>query len=1131
MARKGLFKEIPSPDDELLQRLQKNIKDVVETLTADDDILRVPVTVMVVTGAIPAGKSVVVFTGAANQKLTLPLANSQGAAVSSVSLVVNTSGNALTVIPAASNTINGILSLTVAPGVAVLLTSDGQTKWIAILGPGGAGGGGGGTGPQGITGPPGFAMDGEDGADGMAIPGRTGNTGATGGVGPQGITGPPGFGQDADEPEGPWLVPGPAGVAGINGTPGINASPMFAVDGEDGADGMPVPGPAGNSGAQGAQGLTGPPGFAFDGEDGADGMHIPGVPGLQGAQGIGGPPGFAVDGEDGADGMSIPGAPGLQGAQGLTGPPGFAVDGEDGADGMPIPGTPGLQGAQGITGPPGFALDGEDGVDAWLPGLQGVQGATGPQGVQGTVGPPGWPVEPDQPDDPVVIRGAQGTQGGVGAQGITGPPGFAVDGEDGQNAWPSVGQLNSNQALQANIRGLRIFGHSYTDTTQAATGGASAVISNNYLFPYIAAGQLQLPASTVINHGINGSRMAQVNGATGWVMILNALKDVKAAIDWPFVRSGECVMLCQGINDLGNNTVANQSKIVADCGRSVKTIISMHRASALFLASTAAQWTFGANFSLATAAGENDFTMGTARKASVVDAAGTSTATFTIPTGYKGEPICFSLVALTGGSLVVTWGGTISGTSSIVGRTDTLSGLTVDTNGAYPVRFTSAANGLSAANAGQTITVRITTVAASTFYIDGCWIEAKKPSPFILCNVPRLACRTYAWEFGDAVLASGSIAITSAVAAQFLAATDTGQGITVTDGGGGLQANTTIASVTNLTTAVLSLTANANRPVTAPAKVSLVRIINGYSSYATNTDFANATPASHAAADAEIDALNTEYVARVAEFGSMVQICDLNTAFGLGDQTPLVSQYSRFLPDGLHPNEVGNEYGANALVKAIYALTPEDTDNVGTVEVSGGGSYLIGQRNRMMNSGQLFTPEFSAISGTPYTAVAGHMFALPFEVTAPTMNLGAWWVEQTNAPVTSGSSVRVGIYRDHSALGVPGTLWTEATGSAFALGTTAGMKNIATSVNRAFHTGWYWVVFKIDALGTTASQLRAFLGPVNGLPQWTVSGGATFPTAWLVTGVAAGALPRIFPTGGSFISTQAPIVGQVLTRL
>lgn len=123
--RVGLFREIPSPDDQRLQRIQKNIIQAVETLTADHDVLSVPVVTLVVTGQIPAGKSVVVFRGNTGQTLTLPQAKSQGDNVASLMVILNSSANAVTIVPSAGDTLNGATSLVLAAGGVLQLTSDG----------------------------------------------------------------------------------------------------------------------------------------------------------------------------------------------------------------------------------------------------------------------------------------------------------------------------------------------------------------------------------------------------------------------------------------------------------------------------------------------------------------------------------------------------------------------------------------------------------------------------------------------------------------------------------------------------------------------------------------------------------------------------------------------------------------------------------------------------------------------------------------------------------------------------------------------------------------------------------------------------------------------------------------------
>src|ERR1700690_995348 len=139
-------------------------------------------------------------------------------------------------------------------------------------------------------------------------------------------------------------------------------------------------------------------------------------------------------------------------------------------------------------------------------------------------------------------------------------------------------------------------------------------------------------------------------------------------------------------------------------------------------------------------------------------------ATFTIPYGYKGEPIAFLFVGTQGAtSGIITWGGKITGTSGILTTTTTLNSTTLNAHGPILVRFTAAANGLSAANAGQTITITATTVSG-TVQIDSAWIEAFKPGPILVANVPTLECRKITYAFGDGVTTGVTTNFTSASA-------------------------------------------------------------------------------------------------------------------------------------------------------------------------------------------------------------------------------------------------------------------------------------------------------------------------------------------------------------------------------
>jgi hypothetical protein len=96
---------------------------------------------------------------------------------------------------------------------------------------------------------------------------------ATGVPGPQGLPGPFTF-LDGENGEDGMPIPGPAGAAGTAGLPGAS----FFLDPDQGEDGMPIPGLPGAAGSAGAAGPAGAIIF-MEADPGEDGMPIPGPPG------------------------------------------------------------------------------------------------------------------------------------------------------------------------------------------------------------------------------------------------------------------------------------------------------------------------------------------------------------------------------------------------------------------------------------------------------------------------------------------------------------------------------------------------------------------------------------------------------------------------------------------------------------------------------------------------------------------------------------------------------------------------------------------------------------------------------------------------------------------------------------
>lgn len=133
--RVGLLKTVQFPD-ELPNRFQANVKDAIEQLASDHDLLTVPVTSLSASGAIQAGKSVVAYVGNTGAVLTLPLAAAQGRSTSAILLIENASTGPITIRTAGTDTIFGKKTATLAALSMLVLASDGVSQWFAPAGSG-----------------------------------------------------------------------------------------------------------------------------------------------------------------------------------------------------------------------------------------------------------------------------------------------------------------------------------------------------------------------------------------------------------------------------------------------------------------------------------------------------------------------------------------------------------------------------------------------------------------------------------------------------------------------------------------------------------------------------------------------------------------------------------------------------------------------------------------------------------------------------------------------------------------------------------------------------------------------------------------------------------------------------------
>lgn len=702
-------------------------------------------------------------------------------------------------------------------------------------------------------------------------------------------------------------------------------------------------------------------------------------------------------------------------------------------------------------------------------------------------------------------------------------PGWSLVYQDpfGWTLYNTAGQAVNAPSGRPSVvfNGLECFGHSYLDNPflgAATNTSAITTLNSNFLFQDVFASLIGLGREMVRNHGVAGAQfLAPGCSQGGFARVLNEIGK-QGRTNYPFCRAGGAYLFCWGANDVGNTASGSQALLRSTWQNAMVACISKARASAIYLAATSGQWTFGTNFSTSAAASQ-DFTSGngTSKQATVVDSSGTSTATFTIPYGYKGEPICFNMVALSGGSLIVTWGGNLTGTTSIVGRTDTLSSASTQATTAYGVRFTGPVNGLSAANAGQTITVRITTVSGSTFTLDGCWIESFKPPPVLWVNFPRLPERVVTYALGDGVTTGVNTSFTSA-SANFLTATDAGQPITETDAQGAFTAGKTISSVTNATTIVLSGNAAAAH---TSIQYTFGRLLAGYSNgqYGfSNTDFTGATAASHAAADADVTNLNATMRTVAALFnadgGQMVQIVDIDAAMG-SDATVPSNVYSWFALDGNHPNDLGVALMARTCWYWATQLQPsQDSQDFSGVEMSSSPINYIAPSRRIVRSGQRYTAEGCGplpVANT-YTCVLGDVFAIPIRSCDSTQIWTQAFAELISA--TGAATLRIAVYDDVNEQGYPQFLRKD--GGTISTGTTATTFLNFTAWTPQIHQGLYWLALKVDVAGT-AALLRTMTGPCQHMPSTLATAGSLLlPCAWKVSGVAAGTFPNTFPTGG-----------------
>lgn len=278
---------------------------------------------------------------------------------------------------------------------------------------------------------------------------------------------------------------------------------------------------------------------------------------------------------------------------------------------------------------------------------------------------------------------------------------------------------------------------------------------------------------------------------------------------------------------------------------------------------------------------------------------------------------------------------------------------------------------------------------------------------------------------------------------------------------------------------------------------------------------------SEAIRDASVNSWNAALVSLVAEFDSMVQIWDMDTALGPKN----VAYFSSVAPSQTHPNELG---AARAVDQALVALN--------NLTVAGGQGWSAnvypaspsrgGLRTGFISPHWYYTPG-ARISAATYASVAGDMFAVPFQITEGITRFDTVGIECTNAP-TTGTTIRLGIYYNDGQTpqhDYPGGLFHEIN-AGLAAGTTAALKSAA--ISEEMDPGLWWLVFLVNVAPATAAIWRQIDGPVPGMPSLATTGlpisGVLGPVAWKLTGIANALLPFVFPTGAALVAS-APFIG------
>jgi hypothetical protein len=606
------------------------------------------------------------------------------------------------------------------------------------------------------------------------------------------------------------------------------------------------------------------------------------------------------------------------------------------------------------------------------------------------------------------------------------------------------------------------YGHSYWQGTfgvHQPAGRADSIMRSLFSMEQVSQSK---------NHASVGSRLTW-NGLaqSGWTRLMQYERGNTYNPGYPDVASDGAFFLGWGINDVGYN--GNTVQCNTAYQHALRAAISRCRCSRRWDAGDAT-FTYGTP---GTGFAAQNFQWETSSGNSYQSATVTTTATisWTIPADYKGGVITFLFLAAVGvKGATFTWGGTagVTGTTS----TSNIMPAGAVTAGRSPVvrRITT----LTAANAGQTITIAATAIdGGGSADFAGCWIESPWPPPVLVANAPRLN-------------ALGYLAYAGTYASSL-----TGTAVASTPGTITLASGTTFG----LPTAGFVTCPSAGGTVTITFTGTTGTALTGCTTAGGSGNYTSSTLTWAGPVDADVVAFNGYITALIPEFDGMVQLVDLDVSIAK-DVVALGS-------DGLHPSELGAARIADAFRVAAQRLATSSAYGESS-QMNVPNRALVPVYLPRISTGWYTSPGVT-IGGTPYTPVAGDLFAIPFNCMTQTEVWSRWSVETLGG--SAAATIEFAVYDDRGMHGLPKHLYNNPSTGPITLATGAAVFNSPTSAGNGYFIlgpdpGLYWLVLLIVTTGTGVT-FRTVKGPSLLMPQLSGGGGASTQCGWKLTGKSA----------------------------